>query len=157
MPAIPLPCRSRRALRGATLDRRPHSSGDTFFLRHNIVNKRICAYLVSADGAVAWCGTLANAATAHSQDMAANGFLSHIGSDGSDFVVRANRHGYRNWTWITENLAHSVVSTSVDAVLASWMGSGAHAANVLDRRIQHAGFARVGNAWTQMFGAGGTC
>src|SRR5688500_15246523 len=71
--------------------------------------------------ALAWCGTLANAATAHSQDMAANGFLSHIGSDGSDFVVRANRHGYRNWTWITENLAHSVVSTSVDAVMASWM------------------------------------
>lgn len=106
---------------------------------------------------LAWCGTLANAAAAHSQDMAANGFMGHNGTDGSTFISRAERHGYRNWTWITENVAHSAVSTSVDAVMNTWMGSGAHAANILDRRVQHAGFARVGNAWTQMFGAGGTC
>src|SRR5687768_5993080 len=41
--------------------------------------------------ALAWCGTLANAAGAHSQDMAANGFMGHIGSDGSDFTTRADR------------------------------------------------------------------
>lgn len=107
--------------------------------------------------ALAWCGTLANAAAAHSQDMAAHGFMDHTGTDGSTFITRANRHGYRNWTRVTENIAHSAVSTSVDSVLATWMASGAHAANILDRGVQHAGFARAGNAWTQMFGAGGTC
>jgi uncharacterized protein YkwD len=104
---------------------------------------------------LAWCGTLANAAAAHSQDMASHGFMSHTGSDGSSFATRAGRHGYVRWTRLTENIA--LGPASVDAALATWMGSGGHAAHILDPGVHHAGFARAGNAWTQMFGANGTC
>jgi uncharacterized protein YkwD len=104
---------------------------------------------------LAWCGTLANAAAAHTHDMASHGFMGHIGSDGSDMATRANRHGYVRWTRITENVAAG--PGSVDAVMATWMGSSGHRAHILDRGVHHAGFARVGNYWTQMFGANGTC
>jgi uncharacterized protein YkwD len=106
-------------------------------------------------GPLAWCPTLANAASKHSQDMSSHGFMGHVGSDGSTFMQRANAHGYVRWTRLTENVAAG--QTSVDAVLATWLKSPLHAANILDPTVNHAGFARSGNYWTQMFGANGTC
>ena len=91
---------------------------------------------------LAWCGTLANAAAAHSQDMASHGFMSHTGSDGSSFATRAGRHGYVRWTRLTENIASG--PASVDAALATWMGSGGHASHILDPGVHHAGFAARG-------------
>ena len=52
------------------------------------------AYYAKAP-ALEWNNRLAQAALAHSRDMAENEHLSHVGSDGSDFVERANRAGYR--------------------------------------------------------------
>ncbi|MGQ0803253.1 MAG: CAP domain-containing protein [Actinomycetota bacterium] len=106
-------------------------------------------------GPLAWCPTLANAATAHTQDMAAHGFMGHIGTDGSDHVVRANRHGYVRWNWVSENIDSG--KNSVDEVMANMMSSGPHAANILDPRVHHAGFARVDSYWTLDFGQNGTC
>lgn len=106
-------------------------------------------------GALAWCPTLANAAVKHTQDMASHGFMGHVGSDGSTFVSRANGHGYVRWNRLSENVGAG--QGSVAEVLAHWLRSPGHAANILDPWVNHAGFARVGNYWTQDFGANGTC
>jgi len=106
-------------------------------------------------GALAWCPTLANAAAAHTQDMAAHGFMGHNGTDGSTFVSRANGHGYVRWNWLYENVDSG--KNSADEVMANMMSSPPHAANILNRDINHAGFARVGSYWTLDFGANGTC
>ena len=106
-------------------------------------------------GPLAWCPTLANAASKHSKDMSSHGFMGHVGSDGSTFTQRANAHGYVRWTRLTENVAAG--QSSVDSVLANWLASPLHAANILDPTVNHAGFGRAGNHWTQVFGANGTC
>ncbi|MGQ0803252.1 MAG: CAP domain-containing protein [Actinomycetota bacterium] len=129
----------------------PPSAGDAQALLQRVNEVRAAGGL----GALAWCPTLANAATKHTQDMASRGFMGHVGSDGSTFTSRANGHGYVGWSWISENVAAG--QGSVEEVLANWLASGPHAANILEARVNHAGFARVGNHWTQMFGANGTC
>ncbi len=103
------------------------------------------------------CPTLANAATRHATDMALHGVQPdpHVGSDGSTMQSRDQDAGYWPASWISENVAWG--QTTVEQVLTDWLSSKPHADNILDRRIQHAGFARVGNDWVQEFGAGGTC
>lgn len=44
--------------------------------------------------ALTWSPELANAARVQAEDMAAHGFVSHTGSDGSDVVERMRRVGY---------------------------------------------------------------
>lgn len=124
---------------------------DAQYLLQRVNEVRVAAGLP----ALAWCGTLANAANKHTQDMAAHNFMGHIGTDGSDFIARANQHGYIRWTRISENVAAG--PGSVEEVLAHWLGSSAHAANILNPGVNHAGFAQVGNHWTQMFGSNGAC
>ncbi|MBA2327599.1 MAG: CAP domain-containing protein [Actinobacteria bacterium] len=87
--------------------------------------------------------------------MASHGFMGHVGSDGSTFVSRANGHGYVRWNRVSENVAAG--QRSVEEVLADWLRSSGHVASILDPWVNHAGFARVDNHWTQDFGANGTC
>ena len=105
--------------------------------------------------ALASCGTLGNAANKHATDMAVTGVHGHVGSDGSTFDQRARSAGYAPWTLLAENAAWG--QTGVERVLADWLASPGHAANILNPALQHAGFARVGTNWVQMFGANGTC
>ena len=109
--------------------------------------------------ALAWCPTLANAATAHATDMAVNGVQAdpHRGSPpgSSTFEQRAAAHGYFGWTFLGENVAWG--QSSVEQALRDLLASPTHAANIFHPAPHHAGFARVGNNWVQMFGANGTC
>lgn len=68
------------------------------------------------------------AATTHSEDQAASGRMSHIGSDGSDAGIRLTRAGFtwRNWA---ENVAAG--QRSAQDVVQAWMGSAGHRANIL--------------------------
>ena len=91
------------------------------------------------------------AARAHGQDMAANGFFDHQGSDGSDIGVRLARAGYQG-CFGAENIAMG--HRSLDAVMAGWMGSRGHRANILHRRAQAVGLAQVaGNRWVMVLAA----
>lgn len=110
--------------------------------------------------AVSLCGTLANAAQAHSEDQAARRTMSHVGGDGSTLAQRANRAGYLGWTALGENVAAGY--PDVASVMAGWMGSAGHRANLLNTKFTHAGFGyAVGSNgtpyWTQVFGRSGTC
>jgi uncharacterized protein YkwD len=126
-------------------------AGDAGILLRRVNEVRASAGLP----ALSWCGTLTNAATKHATDMEFNGVRGHIGSDGSTFQNRAAAYGYHRWTHLAENVAWGY--TSVEQVLAAWLASLVHRQNILSPAMQHAGFARVGNSWVQMFGANGTC
>ena len=99
---------------------------------------------------------LTRAARAHSRDMAAHDFFSHIGSDGSTPARRATRAGYR-WSMVGENIA-SGVRTPREAV-AGWLASPHHCANIMTAGFRQMGVAFAVNPanaqvidWTEDFG-----
>lgn len=109
---------------------------------------------------VGWCGSLARAAQAHSADQAAHDAMSHTGSDGSTLSDRADRAGYSQWTAVGENVAYGY--SNVSWVIAGWMGSSGHRANILSPTFTHLGAGLAYSSggrpyWTQDFGRGGTC
>ena len=71
---------------------------------------------------LAWNDQLANAATAHSQDMADNGFQSHNGSNGSTTDQRLDSAGYTNRQVDGENAYAyaSSVNQAMEAFLIDW-------------------------------------
>lgn len=99
---------------------------------------------------------LESAAQAHAQDMARGGFLDHRGSDGSRAGQRATRAGYR-WREVGENVAGG--QTSAEAVVAGWLKSPGHCANLMRPAFTHMGVAfavnkgaELGVYWAQVFG-----
>jgi uncharacterized protein YkwD len=60
--------------------------------------------------------------------MAAQGYFSHTGLDGSTFRSRAREVGYRNAAG--ENIAWGF--SSPQDVVRSWMSSPGHRANIVD-------------------------
>ena len=111
-------------------------------------------------GPVAVCGTLNNAAQAHSADQAAHNAMTHVGSDGAKLVDRIARVGYRGWTALGENVAFGY--GDVGSVMGGWMASPGHRANIVNPAYTHVGFGEANAAngtpyWTQDFGRSGTC
>jgi uncharacterized protein YkwD len=97
------------------------------------------------------------AALAHAQDMAANSFLDHSGSDGSMPADRATRAGYA-WNSIAENVA--VGQTTAEAVVDTWLESPGHCANLMSPRFSDTGVAYAINPtdeggiyWVQIYAA----
>jgi uncharacterized protein YkwD len=79
--------------------------------------------------ALALSPQLTAAASAHSQDMALHDLFSHTGSNGSTIVSRVAATGY-SYSQLAENLAAGP-ATAQD-VVASWMNSPGHRANILN-------------------------
>jgi hypothetical protein len=116
--------------------------------------------LVNSERAAAGCGPVTSngaldaAAQGHSADMAANDYFSHTSLDGRSFGDRIRAAGYSGGS-IAENIAAGQGSAS--SVMASWMESPGHRANILDCSFRHigVGVARggsYGTYWTQTFG-----
>jgi uncharacterized protein YkwD len=102
---------------------------------------------------------LANAALAHSLDMATHDYLEHGGADGSTPASRVARAGYA-WRTVGENIA-SGVPTPEEAV-AGWLRSAAHCQNIMDPRFTDMGVGYMVNPrspsviyWTQVFAQAG--
>ncbi|POM60805.1 SCP-like extracellular protein, partial [Phytophthora palmivora] len=103
---------------------------------------------------------LAAAAKRHSDDMAANDFMAHDGSDGSTMSQRVTDAGYE-WSAVAENVAAG--QEDVASVMESWMNSEGHRANILGADYTMFGTAYAYDEsttykhyWTQDFGAGDT-
>lgn len=113
--------------------------------------------LVNAERSKAGCSpvklnaTLTKAAQAHSEDMASHRNMSHTGSDGSSPGDRITRAGY-NWSTYGENVAYGY--STPEQVMAGWMSSPGHKANILNCGFKEigVGLAQPGNYWTQDFG-----
>lgn len=81
---------------------------------------------------------LSNAAQAHADDLANTQRLSHDGSNGSSPGDRIKAEGYYGYTW-AENVA--VGYDTPDAVMAGWIASPGHDANLLSPLVFDIGVA----------------
>ncbi|RMX63178.1 hypothetical protein KXD40_002122 [Peronospora effusa] len=100
---------------------------------------------------------LQNAAQVHSTDMAVHNLMSHTGTDGSQPQKRIHAEHYVESTQ-AENVASG--QKSIDAVMASWMNSPKHRANILSPRFTMFGCgfddkdkSKFPSYWTQVFAA----
>jgi len=95
-------------------------------------------------------------ALGHAQSMAAWDYMDHTGRDGSTPADRVNRVGYR-WSRVGENVAAGPATAKV--VVAGWLESPGHCANVMSPAFTEMGIAfavnrqgRQGVYWAQVFG-----
>jgi uncharacterized protein YkwD len=98
-----------------------------------------------------WNALLAQAAAAHSADMAAQDYFSHTSLDGRSVAQRVDATGYV-WSALGENIAAGY--PSIDAVVDGWMGSDGHCANLMNPAFDEIGMACVAGGsyrsyWTQ--------
>jgi uncharacterized protein YkwD len=99
---------------------------------------------------------LLRAARRHASDMAAGNFLDHTGSDGSNAGQRIDDADYDWFTW-GENIAFGYPNPA--SVVAAWMNSSGHRANILNPSFVHIGVGHVDDGadfWSQAFAAGDT-
>lgn len=100
-----------------------------------------------------WSRDLSVLARAHSQNMAAGGFFSHRGADGSLVDDRAEQLGMSNWAAIGENIAFiRGYEQPADLAVEQWMKSTSHRNNLLSRRWREAAIGvAVGDNGTLYF------
>jgi uncharacterized protein YkwD len=93
-----------------------------------------------------WSEPLASAAVAHSTDMAERNYFRHADPAGRSVADRATRAGYR-WRRVGENIASGLGEPA--GVVAGWLASPGHCANLMDP-----GFAEMGAAYATKAGSG---
>ncbi len=104
-----------------------------------------------------WNKQLQRAAYIHSSDMAKYEFFSHTGLQGKEVSHRVQEQGYR-WRAVGENISAGAVD--VQAVMAGWLASPGHCANIMSADFTEMAAAVVTNKatyyehyWTQVFAA----
>jgi uncharacterized protein YkwD len=98
---------------------------------------------------------LDDAAAAHARDMARKNFFDHRGSNGSQPKDRVLRAGYEP-RLSGENIAFG--PESAEEVVAGWLDSPGHCANIMEPRFEHIGVGlstrkRNRTYWVQTFAA----
>jgi uncharacterized protein YkwD len=120
------------------------------------ISHRVLALVNQARGRARSCGatrfaavaplelnaTLAHAALAYARDMASAGYMDHTGRDGSSPAERLTRSGYR-WRESGENLASGIMRP--EEVVAGWLHSPEHCANLMDPAFRQMGVAYAVN------------
>ena len=92
----------------------------------------------AAAGPLSASEILQRAALGHAQDMARQHYFEHQGLDGSAPRDRLARLGY-NSRMTGENIAYG--PESAEEVVAGWLASPGHSANIMDARFQEMGLA----------------
>jgi uncharacterized protein YkwD len=118
-----------------------------------VVVDLVNAERASRCGPLAIDDRLATAAQRHSDDMAANDYFSHTSLNGDTLADRAEAAGFTG-SMLGENIAAG--QRTPEDVMAAWMDSEGHSANILncDNTVIGVGLNEDGWYWTQMFGAG---
>lgn len=105
-----------------------------------------------------WNKALAEAAELHSVDMAAHDYFEHVNPQGKRVGQRVSAQGYK-WKTVGENLAAG--DGSVSRVLAGWLKSPDHCANMMNPAYADVGVACVRqpgtkweNYWTMVLATG---
>ena len=106
-----------------------------------------------------WHNTLAIAARDHAIDLEQNNIRGHVGSDGSTVRERIEREGLTGMRGWSENAAYG--QRTPEAVVAAWMNSPGHRANILRENSTHLGVgfherpegstAQFATYWVQKF------
>jgi uncharacterized protein YkwD len=118
--------------------------------------RRCGATYFGATTALTLSPLLAQVALDYARDMAAHDYMDHTGRDGSSPAARITRTGYR-WSEIGENLARGI--TTPEQLVAGWLGSPEHCANLMEPAYREAGIAFADNPrsdrapyWAMEFG-----
>ena len=105
---------------------------------------------------LAWSQPLADAARAHSRDMAEHDYFSHTAPDGGTAADRVRQQAY-DWRRVGENIAAG--QGSPEQVVTGWLASPHHCSNIMSADYAEMGAAYATNAqsdraiyWTQNFG-----
>jgi len=110
--------------------------------------------LVNADRAragcapLAWDGAAAEAAQAHSEDMAARHYFDHTSPEGHTAVDRL-RAGGGSYRALAENIAMG--QQSAQEVVRGWLESPGHRRNIENCRYTRTGVGYRDLRWTQVF------
>ena len=112
---------------------------------------------------------LARSSAAHSEDMVANNYFDHVSPAGETPLERIRKSSYlpsRAAYVVGENIAFGTMQLATPAaIVASWMKSPGHRANILDPDFRDSGIGVVARApsrysggqrgatYTQQFGA----
>lgn len=120
------------------------------------------------ESALRWNNHLIQAAQTHTESMAFGNYFEHVGPGGETPLTRMRRDGYiyssRLGFEVGENIGWgSLWLGTPRAVVAAWMGSPDHRANILDRRFRDTGIGvsphlgtlahgQSGGMYTQDFG-----
>lgn len=107
----------------------------------------------AAAAPVRWNSLLESAAMGHSEWMQANDTFSHTGAGGSSVGTRVSATGYA-WRTVGENIAAGYAD--VPAVVAAWLASPGHCANIMNPAFVDVALAlkpgtsanRYGTWWT---------
>ena len=99
---------------------------------------------------------LSQAAQLYSQVLAGDACFGHTCGPVPDMIQRVLRVGYGNWTAVGENVAAGYPSP--EGVVAGWMSSAGHRANILSPSYREIGIGltsggRYGAYWAQEFGS----
>jgi uncharacterized protein YkwD len=92
--------------------------------------------------------SLARAAQAFAEDMAAHGYFSHTGRDGSTLLTRARAAGCASGGAMAENIAWG--QPSARQAFAGWSGSAGHRRNMLGRSYATFGLGQSNGCWVLM-------
>ncbi len=101
--------------------------------------------------------SLVGAAQGYAEVLASGDCFAHTCGPVPELVRRSELAGYRGWTQLGENIADGYPGP--EQVVAGWMASEGHRANILDPSFAEIGVGlalggRYGPAWVQAFGAG---
>lgn len=99
---------------------------------------------------LSWNDQLERAAVAHSRDMMQRKYFDHISRNGQTPGDRIRRTGYR-WMAYGENIG--LGQADEKEVVQSWLSSAGHCSNIMSRDFKEMGIGKVGEYWTQTFGA----
>ena len=100
--------------------------------------------------ALRWESRLASAAADYAAYMAEYGLFSHFEPDGAGLIQRDEAHGYLEWTFLGENLARD--KATPEEVVAAWLQSPTHRANLLAIEACHVGIGRTTSYWAMEIG-----
>lgn len=107
------------------------------------------------------CAALRRAAQDYAMVMASRDHFGHVGPDGRAPGDRIRSQGYA-WKAVAENIAAGQVS--IDEVMAAWIASPGHYANLISPAVRHVGLGYAGSSgstygayWVQEFGRGRGC
>jgi uncharacterized protein YkwD len=105
--------------------------------------------------ALVFSPNLSDAAESYSQVLAGGTCFEHTCGGVPNFADRLRQAGYTGWSTIAENIAAGYPTP--DAVVAGWMASPGHRANILSAEYHEVGVGVVsggpyGTYWTQEFG-----
>lgn len=92
---------------------------------------------------------LSRMAQDHACDMANRGYFDHTAPNGTGLMDRAR--GLAGFCHFAENIARG--QRDIPTVMAVWLRSPGHRANLLDPDLTHVGLGRApGPHWVQVFG-----